>query len=196
MSPVIAKRRRTVAIIFGLIVVIVVGLIIASAVAGSGPETSEKVELPDDVANGEAELDTSGNEACAKEDLTVKAHTDALTYPGGEEPKFSLSIENSGKSECVADLGTKNMVFSVTDGSDEIWTSTDCQEDGDSREVILEPKKPLATDPISWDRTYSDPETCGHADRNLAETGEIAYELHVSITGVKSKEPALFMLED
>lgn len=194
-TPAVIRRRRIVAACIALIVVIGLGLFIASQVAGSGPGETEKVELPEDVASGETELGSGGPEACNTEDLSIKAHTDALSYPSGEEPKLSLSIENTGKTECVADLGTEDMVFTVSTDEGTVWDSTHCQEAGDTREVILEPKKPLATEALSWDRTYSDPDTCGHAERNAAETGDIAYMLTVSAAGVESKEPAQFILE-
>lgn len=196
VSGAVIRRRRIIAAIIALIVVIGAGLFIASKVAGSGPGEAKHVELPEDVANGDTELGSGGSELCKPEDLSVKAHTDALSYPNGEEPKLSLSIENTGQSECVADLGTEEMTFTVSNDDETVWDSTDCQEKGDKREVILEPKKPLATEALSWDRTYSDPDTCGHAERNLAETGDIAYKLDVAVAGVESKEPAQFILED
>ena len=193
-SPKVTKTRA-ILWIGALTTIVVVAVSIVAMLAGSGPDDREKVEVPEGISG--AQDGAAGPKACGDADLIVDAHTDALTYAEGVLPKFSLSVENNGKEDCVANLGTKTMVFEVREANESdpkkaLWRSTHCQQDPDTRMVILEPKTPLATDPIEWDRTASSEDSCDWAEREAAPAG--AYDLHVEIAGVKSKEPAQFLI--
>jgi hypothetical protein len=74
-----------------------------------------------------------------------------------------------------------------------IWRSTDCQKDEDHREVLLKPRKPIATDPVKWDRSMSSKDTCKD-NREAVGPGE--YELMVEIAGVPAAEPLKFTLAE
>ena len=193
-SPAVRRRRRlTVTVLSALLIVFGV-LFVVSRVTGSGPAEPEKVKAPKTVA-------AHGNKPqpqlpeCTPEELSVKPHIDSLSYKSGQYPEFSLTVENTGRSKCVANVGTKTMKFIVHANGEEVWNSTHCQKGGDTRKVILKPHQPLATETITWDRSYSAPDTCDQKQRKAAPTGEIVYKLSVEVAGVKSKEPAQFLLQ-
>lgn len=191
--------RRRLFVLLGLLAVIVaVVLIIVKPGGTGGAATTPKVDVPEGLSSQQTEdPDTSEkpekNPKCDDADLEVLALTDHESYAAGEKPKLSLSVTNTGKKPCAADLGTAGMVFSVTSGSDQVWLSTDCQKTPDHRAVILEPGKTLKTEPISWDRTRSSKKTC-EVDREQVAADGASYHLSVAVAGVESQETAQFLL--
>jgi hypothetical protein len=102
-------------------------------------------------------------------------------------------VENKGEAACQAQLGTAVMAFVITSGSDEVWRSSDCQVNGDSRAVVLEPATPLETEAIEWDRTRSGTETCEIARDPVTAEGA-TYHLHVAVGSVSGTGTAPFLL--
>lgn len=194
--------RRRIFVLLGLVAVVaaIVLIIVKPGSSGDRVEGSQ-VEIPDGVSavvdeeagpeSGKASDDTP--KTCEARDLEVTAVTDRESYAAGEEPELALSVVNTAKQACVADLGTAGMVFTVTSGSDQVWLSTDCQKEADRRDVLLEPGKKLSTEPIVWDRTRSNPETC-NIDREQVGAGGASYHLSVAAGGAESAKSAQFLL--
>jgi len=184
-------RRRILVLLALLALVAVVVLIIVkpggshdtAPPAGSTPSLDAEPVVQDDGEPVE----------CLKSQLLVKPVTDRNSYASGELPQLSLTITNTGTKSCTTDLGTAGMIFSVTSGSDQIWLSTDCQSQPDHRLVILEPKSPVPTEPITWDRTRSSTGTCD-IDRDPVVAGGASYHLRVTAAGVESTDTAQFLL--
>lgn len=190
--------RRRLLVLLGLVAIVVaVVLIVLKPGSGGGAPENSNVDVPagvGDTPQTEEPTEKPGKSAaCDTGDLDVTAITDRESYASGEKPKLSLSVVNTGKKKCTADLGTAGMVFSVTSGSDQVWLSTDCQKQPDHREVILEPGKKLTTEAIEWDRTRSSKKTCD-VDREPVSAGGASYHLSVAVAGVSSQDTVQFLL--
>jgi hypothetical protein len=96
-----------------------------------------------------------------------------------------MSITNSGASACTFDVGTDAQVYLITSGSDQIWSSKDCQTAPAANKQILEPGKALSTTPFAWDRTRSSTTTCT-GTRPPVVAGGASYHLTVQVGAAKS----------
>ncbi|MET3950884.1 hypothetical protein [Arthrobacter sp. UYEF36] len=70
----------------------------------------------------------TGN-GCEQNLVTVTAATDKAAYAAGENPLLTLKVTNGNKVPCEVNIGTSQMEFLITSGSDRIFSSTDCQTD-------------------------------------------------------------------
>lgn len=190
--------RRRLLVLGGLIALIAfVALVIFKPGASGGAASAPEVQVPKEIVAADKKQDKTVKagevRACPAGELVVTPITDLDNYAPGEEPKLSLRVENKGDSECEAQLGTSNMNFRVSSGSDEVWRSTDCQINADNRAVLLEPGKPLETEPITWDRTRSSKDTC-EISRDPVTAEGATYHLQVSAAGVPGTGTAAFLL--
>ena len=196
-SPQVYRRRRLVVLIGLLAVIIAIVLVIVRPGASQGeepvaspsaePSTAPETAIP-------TEPTAADGDPCAPEKILVEAVTDKSSYEPGEQPQLSVTITNTGKNVCVLNAGTKAQVFTVTSGSEQYWTSTDCMVDAIDAEVSLTPGTPVSSSvPIIWDRTYSTPETCTGA-RETVPTGGASYHLAVTVDGFASAEQKQFLL--
>ncbi|MET1022478.1 MAG: hypothetical protein ABWX69_09805 [Arthrobacter sp.] len=64
---------------------------------------------------------------CEQNLVTVTAATDKPAYADGENPVLTLKVTNNNRVPCDVNIGTSQMEFLVTSGSDRIFSSTDCQ---------------------------------------------------------------------
>lgn len=198
MKRVYVRRRLTVLAV--LLAVIVAGvLIVWQPGSGGGGSSARDVEVPEDLAaSAKSESAQSGDPddspQCGAGQLRVLPVTDRDSYAPGEQPQLSLSVENVGEATCHADLGTATMVFEISSGSDQIWRSTDCQQNATQLPVLLEPGTPLTTKTLEWDRTRSNIETCEVGQDIVADAGGATYHLRVEIAGVSGEGTAPFLL--
>ena len=134
--------------------------------------------------------------ACAAKDIEVTAVTDADTYEAGVLPKVSISLTNTGATDCTMDVGSTTQVFTISSGSDVWWRSTDCQENPSSMIATLTAGTTVTSkDPVTWDRTRSNVESCAQENRQRAPGGGASYHVEVSIggfTSLTSKQILLF----
>ena len=190
-------RRRLLVLAGLLAVVIAVVLIIVKPGSSGGAERASEVSVPADLVTEPAPADEEEGEddvaACSPEQLAVTPITDQTSYAEGELPKFSLAVENTGESDCTADLGTAGMHFEVSSGSDQVWRSVDCQENPENLAVVLEAGQRLETEEVVWDRTRSSAETCD-ITRDAVAAGGASYHLRAAAAGVKGDGTAQFLL--
>ncbi|GGD30563.1 hypothetical protein GCM10010915_08580 [Microbacterium faecale] len=132
-------------------------------------------------------------EACVPGALEITAHTDKNEYGGDEKPKFTLELTNTGDVACIVDVGTRAQQFTVASGVDEWWRSGDCQQDASENWVTIDAGQTASTDPLTWDRTRSYPDTCDASDRPQAAGGGATYSLTVKLGEVAS-QPTAFIL--
>ncbi|MFD5600325.1 hypothetical protein ACFWHR_09725 [Leucobacter sp. NPDC058333] len=192
-------RRRLIVLLCLLAVIVAIVLIILRPGSHSNMANPDTVEVPKDIAGSTATTDSEETDdgsdvpECSAGQFTVTPATDKGDYAAGENPKLSLSVENTGDEACSADLGSANLTFVVASGDDEVWRSGDCQKNAEHLAVILEPKKPLKTDAITWDRTRSSPETCD-ITRDAVAAGGASYHLRTTAAGVQGTGTAQFLL--
>jgi hypothetical protein len=141
-----------------------------------------------------AETGVNDDGTCKPSAVKVEALTDASTYAAGVNPQLSLSVTNTGTRPCRLNVGTSQQVFTITSGTDQYWTSTDCQKDPADAEVDLEPGKTVTSStPITWDRTRSSADSCD-GERDQAPAGGASYHLKTSVAGVESTTSKQFIL--
>ncbi|MDI3210791.1 hypothetical protein [Arthrobacter sp. AL12] len=137
-SPVYRRRRLFVGAALLLVIAVAFGgfAAVSSVVtggqsnSGGGAASSGQATLP--AAGPETTPSPSatptGN-GCEQNLLTVTASTDKAAYTDGENPLLTLKVTNNNKVPCQVNIGTSQMEFLITSGSDRIFSSTDCQAD-------------------------------------------------------------------
>lgn len=188
--------RRRLVVILGLVAVIVVIVLIAVRPGGK-PSAST---TDDDKSTNTSAPDTSDTPVadpetpCADGVVNVAALTDAGDYIAGQQPLLSLSVTNTGTAACTFAVGVDVQKYTITSGTEVIWTSTDCQAPATPESRVLEPGVALTTTPFVWGRVRSDPSTCESTDRPEVTAGGASYHLAVSIGGVESADTKQFLL--
>lgn len=178
-------RRRLVVLLGFLALVAVVILIIVrpgsadNSVSTAGPSTATPGAAP--------------APACTADTVVVAPVTSAATYSGDEVPEISLTVTNNGSDPCTINAGTSGMIFTITSGSETYWTSSDCQTGAAENFVVLAPAQSAPSEPLSWDRTRSAPDTCT-TERAAVPAGGASYHLSASLGGIASTETAQFIL--
>jgi hypothetical protein len=182
--PSVYWRRRLLLLLVLVAVVVVVVLIIVRP--GSGTPTSHP-SGSNTASNAPSGGASSGSSStpCDPSVITLTPITDAPSYAAGVQPQLSMSIMNSGASACTFDVGTDAQVYLITSGSDQIWSSKDCQTAPAANKQVLQPGKALSTTPFAWDRTRSSTTTCT-GNRPQVTAGGASYHLTVQVGAAKS----------
>ncbi len=190
-------RRRLIVLAALIAVIVAIVMVVMKPGSSGGAAGPQEVTVPDDLVAVEQEnaeaTDPEAIPACTDAQLKVTPVTDRASYAAGELPQLSLTVQNVGEADCQADLGTAGMSFEISSGPDQVWRSTDCQQNPDHRPVIVQPGKPLSTEVIPWDRTRSSPETC-EISRDQVTAGGATYHLRVAVGGVNGEGTAPFLL--
>ena len=182
--PSVYWRRRLLLLLLVVVVIVVVVLIIVRPGSGTPSSTPSGSNSASHSPSGPA-TSGSGSKACDPSVISLTPITDAASYAADVQPQLSMSITNSGASACTFDVGTDAQVYLITSGSDQIWSSKDCQTAPAANKQILEPGKALSTTPFAWDRTRSSTTTCT-GTRPSVVAGGASYHLTVQVGAAKS----------
>ncbi|MBD8042304.1 hypothetical protein H9638_00615 [Arthrobacter sp. Sa2BUA2] len=141
----------------------------------SDPAASGKSEEPDT--------------KCPAASVKVAASTDAPAYPAGSNPLLTLSVTNTGTAPCEINVGTNQMEFIVTSGSDRIFSSADCQDGGAD---LMKEFAAGATEKanFTWERLRSAP-GCGA----VASNPNPGWYVFTARLGEVTSEKAVFQLD-
>lgn len=188
--------RRRLVVGLGLLAVIVV-IVLIFVRPGSGespPVTGGSTPGPTD-ASTPAPVGTNPAEAaaCDPAKITVEGVVSDNSFEAGEIPMLSLVVKSTATSPCTIQAGSDVMEFRITSGSELIWSSTHCQSDAQSQDRVLTPGVPVSTPPIAWDRTRSDPDTCGTEREPVIAEGA-SYHLTVILGDHESSNDTQFLL--
>lgn len=187
--PGIYWRRRAV-VLLGLVAVIVIILLIVFRPTGNTPTSTSSSPKPTAPSSTADDGDAA---ACDPAKIELTAVTDKGGYNAGEQPLISMSITNTGSSACTINAGTDAQEYIITSGSDQIWSSRDCQTDPAATETVLQPGIAKSTNPFPWDRTRSSLETCT-GDRPQVAAGGASYHLSVKLGEIESAATKQFLL--
>jgi len=190
--PSVYWRRRLLLLLVLVAVIVVIVLIIVRP--GSGTPTSHPSGSNSASHTPSAASSGSSSAACDPSVITLTPITDAASYAAGVQPQLSMSITNSGASACTFDVGTDAQVYLITSGSDQIWSSKDCQTAPSANKQVLQPGKTLSTTPFAWDRTRSSTTTCT-GNRPEVTAGGASYHLAVQVGAAKSTGTKQFVLQ-
>lgn len=166
--------------------------------ASNAPSSEQEVPDEEGSADEPEENDPDADATpvvaeCSPSVIAVEAVTDATEYASDALPKFSLRVTNHAPTECDIDLGTKTMAFTVRSGAELYWDSRDCQVNGESFPVRMQPGQTIESEPLAWERIRSNPETCDD-DRPTVPAGGASYHLGAEIGGVESTRTRQFIL--
>ncbi|UTT45768.1 hypothetical protein [Micrococcus luteus] len=208
-SPAVYRRRRLVAALLALVLLLLVGWAVVALVrAGIGAFSSEDadpsaaptpVHSPSpapatDAESGSASPTVALEDAaeCQPSDLRIAASADRSEYQRGEEAELRLGITNLSSTPCRTDVGTARQEFTIrTAEGDDVFSTRICQADPAETQRVLYPHEEL-TAVYRWSGRASS-QDCGRPGA-LAEPGP--HLLTVSLGDVTSRPAALKILEE
>jgi hypothetical protein len=184
-------RRRLLLLLGALVVILIVVLLIIRPSESAKPAGAH---TPGTHTSSAPHTATTAA-ACAPSKLDVEAVTDAVSYASGVDPKLSLTITNTGTKACTFKVGSDVQIYTISSGTEKIWSSKDCQQDGVSLTRTLQPGTPVKSTPFAWDRTRSSTTTCdSKTPLPQVVANGASYHLGVSVNGVASKKSRQFIL--
>ena len=202
-SPAVYRRRRLVAGLLAVLLLVGLGFAVAGVVRALSPEEASGTEqatvpgptlsplagpaTPPPAAATES-AEPSGS-LCPSESVKVAASTDAPVYPAGTTPVLTLTVTNTGSTACEINVGTTQMEFVVASGSDRIFSSLDCQ---DGAQDFIKKVEPGASETANfpWERNRSAPGCAA-----VASNPNPGYYMFTARLGNISSENAVFQLE-
>ncbi len=140
---------------------------------------------------------------CQPQQIRVEAHvgTASKEYQGafnpGEYPYLWFTVTNTGPVECKFNVGSSVTYYTITSGSDNVWSSKDCKLTAARTDYValLQPSVTLASDPSDWQRVRSSGEGCSIADNQPeVPAGGASFVLKAEVNGVISENTTQFVL--
>ena len=181
-------RRRLVVGLAALAVIVIILLLLFQPRGGnSKPTTPGASPAPSTSSAPSATTKADPGAACAPGTVTLTATTDSNTYAAGVLPQLGLTLTNNGAAACTINAGSTQQTYLITSGSEQYWSSKDCQTAPVDANVVLKPNVPQSTTPIPWDRTRSSTSTCS-GDRPPVPAGGATYHLNISLGDLKSND--------
>ena len=158
----------------------------AAAVSTTPPPAAAVVTSPAATTTAPPAPTTPVVPLCQAVGVTVSA--DHTVYAAAALPKFVLTVTNTSAAPCRVDVGTLARGFTVTSGSDRIWSSQDCTKN--SPNVAVFAAKQSVSYSHVWNRARSSSAGCA-AQGTLARPGTYKMAGHV---GGLSSDIAVFQL--
>jgi hypothetical protein len=204
-SPAVYRRRRLVAggALLLVIALVVGGFALAAAFKGGSQQASSTQPSSADPAASPAPSATpsatpsappsptaAATPTCNQNLVTVTASTDKAAYGPGENPMLTLKATNGGTVPCEINMGTSQMEFLVTSGSDRIFSSKDCQASSEDLDKVLAPGA-SETANFPWGRNRS---ADGCKAVAAAPGGGGAYYIFTAKLGSRASPKAVFQL--
>ncbi len=203
------KRRRLVAggALLLVIALVVGGFALAAAFKGRSqqasstqPSAADPVasptpsaapsETPSATPSATPTPTAAATPTCDQNLVTVTASTDKAAYGPGENPMLTLKVTNGGTVPCEVNIGTSQMEFLVTSGSDRIFSSKDCQASSEDLEKVIAPGA-SETANFPWGRNRS---ADGCKAVSAAPGGGGAYYVFTAKLGSRASPKAVFQL--
>jgi hypothetical protein len=132
----------------------------------------------------------AGPLSCAKSMLSVRLKADRDVYSGSTKPKLFLGVKNSGPNECLVDMGSRALSFTIISGKDRVWSSDDCQGKGTRDIRLLKPGQTLWARAV-WGKVRSSP----GCPKGMAAAKPGYYVVDGSAGGVKAQKRAVFRVD-
>ncbi|WP_133831292.1 hypothetical protein [Arthrobacter sp. AG258] len=204
-SPAVYRRRRLAAggALLLVIALVLGGLALAGAFKGGSQQASSTQPSTADPAASRTPSATASatpsatpsptaaaTPTCNQNLVTVTASTDKAAYGPGENPMLTLKVTNGGTVPCEVNIGTSQMEFLVTSGSDRIFSSKDCQASSEDLEKVIAPGA-SETANFPWGRNRS---ADGCKPVSAAPGGGGAYYIFTAKLGSRASPKAVFQL--
>lgn len=149
---------RRLVVLVGVLLVLLGVWTLAGALRGGAEEPAAPVAGAGETEPADDAAPADGRPGpCAAADLAATLVTPVRAYAEGESPTFTFAVTNSGVA-CTVDVGSGNLVVTVTSGEDRIWSSADCRE-APPAQVLLLDQGAQHQETVEWARTRTD-EAC------------------------------------
>lgn len=164
-SAKVYRRRRLAVLVVGLLVIgllVWAGTALASALRpkaepdAPAPAAASSSAPVEPKSTAPAEESKAGPAVCAEGDVSVVATTEQATHGPSQNPLLVMTIKNTGKSECIVNVGTSQQEFTVMSGSDRIFSTADCLADPGDMEITMKPGGSESAR-FTWERVRSAP---------------------------------------
>ena len=212
LSPVYRRRRLFAGVVLLLVIAVAFGgfVAVSSAISGGQPSGGQPsggqptgagtAPASQPAASTSAGSSASGNpsatptptsgDGCEQNLVIVTAATDKDRYAAGEKPLLTLKVTNNNKVPCEVNMGTSQMEYMITSGSDRIFSSKDCQaESADLMKTIAPGKSETANFPWQRNRTV---QGCEPVEATPGAGG--AYYVFTARLANKNSPKAVFQL--
>ncbi|MDQ0771044.1 hypothetical protein QF031_003793 [Pseudarthrobacter defluvii] len=207
-AAVYRRRRLVVGGALLLVILVVSGFALAGAFRGGSQQASSTQPSSTDPASATPAASATSSAAaaatasatpsptasatptCDQNRVTVTASTDKPAYGPGENPMLTLKVTNGGKVPCEVNIGTSQMEFLVTSGSDRIFSSKDCQASSEDLVKVIAPGA-SETANFPWSRNRS---ADGCKAVAAAPGGGGAYYIFTAKLGSRASPKAVFQL--
>lgn len=164
----------------------------ASSTTGTTPAADEAAAAdPPSTPDAGQSPTAPASPTCDPSKVTVAAATDKTVYAADEKPMLTLQVSNGGTVACEVNMGTSQMEFVVTSGTDRIFSSRDCQAKSEDLMMVIEPGKSESAN-FPWQRNRS-VEGCQPIAAEPGAGG--AYYVYVAKLGERTSQKAVFQLE-
>ncbi|AXJ09576.1 hypothetical protein [Arthrobacter sp. PM3] len=161
--------------------------------SGAGAEPSDQASASASPGASDSPSATPGaaaGDGCEQNLVTVTAATDKPSYDAGEKPMLTLKVTNNNKVPCEVNMGTSQMEYMITSGSDRIFSSKDCQAEAtDLMKTIAPGKSETANFPWQRNRTV---QGCEAVEAKPGTDG--AYYVFTARLAGKTSPKAVFQL--
>jgi hypothetical protein len=194
-SAAVYRRRRQFA---GGALLLVVGLTAGGIATVSGALNPSSEQASSTETGGSADPggqpspsatpSATASPTCDQKLVTVTAGTNKAAYGPDEKPVLTLKVANGGKLPCKVNIGTSQMEFLVTSGSDRVFSSKDCQAESDDLVRTIAPGK-SETANFPWPRNRS-VQGC----EEIPDGVGAGYYVFIAKLGPKVSPPAVFQL--
>jgi hypothetical protein len=137
-------------------------------------------------------------QVCAPGTVSVRAmvgdgSAEKLSFAAGEQPMLWFTLTNTGKVTCQFNGGPRVTFFTIKSGTEQIWTSRDCNRAGlTDKFVTLKSGQTLSWPANSWYRVHSSSGGCGNGQAPVLPG---AYFLTAEVNGVISGNYEQFILQ-
>ena len=187
LPPSVYWRRRFV--VLGIPLILVVVLVLWLVNRGGHDDAAAPPGPPAPTSPATTTAPAPGVPDCVPPALALGITADAADVAAGVAPTFTVTITNSGSTECVVDAGDLQREVVVVSGTDRVWSSKDCASaDSPARSLLLAPGMTDTTQ-LAWNRVRSAP-GCP-ADLPAPQPG--TYQATVALAGT-SGGPTVFRL--
>jgi hypothetical protein len=196
-DPSVFRRRRIIALAVLATLVVIIWAVV-SAIASWFGATFGSDGTPTPMAT-DGSSSTVGT-ACAPADISIvgivanAAGSSQSAFASGINPYFGYQITNNSAADCTFDVGALTTFYTVTSGTETIWTSEQCDRTTlTALPMVLKAGQMTPSDLGEWFAVYSSVKGCGSEQNKVTGDGA-SYHLSVSVGGVSTKDTVQFLL--
>lgn len=198
-DPSVYRRRRIIALAVLAALIFTIWAVV-SAIASWFGATFGGDGSPTPVATDGSSIVAGAGAQCAPADLSIvgivanAAGSSQSAFASGINPYFGYQITNNSAADCTFDVGALNTFYTVTSGTETIWTSEQCDRTTLTSMPFVLKAGQMTPSPLSeWFGVYSSVKGCG-SEQNKVQADGASYHLDVSVNGVSAKDTVQFLL--